>query len=319
MLTARNPVDTSGKKIRGADMKVCPICRNVTNSHTRVGDSFDVDCPRCGIFKISGTVTDDLMRENYAQKKRISLSNAVWKSGGTIVLNTYNFKELMDSRGISFIEKANNFLLEIEKNTEFAGKSVYINLNDLHLQAVSNAGDGTEIWEIITFLASEGLIHQENTGKSRAITIKPKGWIHIDNLQRPNSESMQGFVAMWFSEEMFNVYSDALSSAISDAGYLPHRVDQKEHAHRIDDEIISQIRRSRFVVADATGHRGGVYYEAGFAMGLGLPVFWTCRQGDELHFDVRQYNCIFWNSNDLPQFRLALSRRIEAVLGRGKS
>jgi hypothetical protein len=51
-----------------------------------------------------------------------------------------------------------------------------------------------------------------------------------------------------------------------------------------------------FLSPISPGHRGGVYFEAGFAMGLGLPVFWTCRQDDldKLHFDIRQYNCIDW-------------------------
>src|SRR5712672_2679134 len=37
---------------------------------------------------------------------------------------------------------------------------------------------------------------------------------------------------------------------------------------RFGDEIISQIRRSKFLIADFTGRRGGVYFEAGLAMGL---------------------------------------------------
>uniref|UniRef100_B8DLG1 Nucleoside 2-deoxyribosyltransferase n=1 Tax=Nitratidesulfovibrio vulgaris (strain DSM 19637 / Miyazaki F) TaxID=883 RepID=B8DLG1_NITV9 len=300
-------------------MDFCPICNCDTKLLARSGDYLHIDCPRCGQFKITQNAALDLVGNAYPRKKRIALSNAVRESGGAIIVATHNYKELMESRGISFIEKANNFIVEIEKATGFAGNSVSISLDDVSLQASSHVGNDIELLQIISFLESEGLIHNVRDRSYRKITIQPKGWIHIDGLKKPNSESMQGFVAMWFSDEMFNVYTDVMSEAIRDAGYLPHRVDQKEHAHRIDDEIISQIRRSRFVVADATGHRGGVYYEAGFAMGLGLPVFWTCRQGDELHFDVRQYNCIFWNSNDLPQFRLALSRRIEAVLGRGKS
>lgn len=320
-MTTCNAIDTSGKKMRGADMNVCPICKIATNSHARVGDSFNVNCPRCGRFKISENVVLDLLHADYSHKKRISLSNAVRNGGGIISLTTDNYKEFMESRGISFIEKANNFLLEMEKQTDFAGEKVCVRLDNVYLQAMSHAGNNTELLEIIIFLASEGLIYRENTRDGLDITIKPKGWMHIDSLQRPNSESMQGFVAMWFSEKMFNVYSDTISTAIRDAGYLPHRVDQKEHAHKIDDEIISQIRRSRFVVADATGHRGGVYYEAGFAMGLGLPVFWTCREDHkhDLHFDVRQYNCIFWDNDNLEKFKSALSKRIEAVLGRGKS
>jgi nucleoside 2-deoxyribosyltransferase len=80
---------------------------------------------------------------------------------------------------------------------------------------------------------------------------------------------------------------------------------------------LSEIRRSRFVVADFTGHRGGVYFEAGFAMGLGLPVFWTCRKDGlaGLHFDVRQYNCIDWD--DPADLATRLRFRIEAVIGKG--
>ena len=33
----------------------------------------------------------------------------------------------------------------------------------------------------------------------------------------------------------------------------------------IPSEIISEIKRSKFMIADLTGYRGGVYYEAGFA------------------------------------------------------
>lgn len=134
--------------------------------------------------------------------------------------------------------------------------------------------------------------------------------------QTPNN-SIQGFVAMWFNDKVNHVYSDCFAPAIRAAGYEPHRVDEREHIGKIDDEIILQIRRSRFVVADATGTRGGVYYEAGFAHGMGIPVFWTCREDHGLHFDVRQYNCIFWKSDQLSEFRKALAARIEAVLGQG--
>ena len=74
-----------------------------------------------------------------------------------------------------------------------------------------------------------------------------------------------------------------------------------------------------FVVADYTGNRGGVYFEAGLAMGLGIPVFWTYREGrlDRIHFDTRQYNFVPWTLNALDDFRTRLQNRIEATIGRG--
>ena len=108
-----------------------------------------------------------------------------------------------------------------------------------------------------------------------------KGWTHLDTLRTTQVESSLAFVAMWFDPSMDDVWSEGFEPAIAEAGYRAMRVDLPEHNDRIDDKIISEIRRSRFLVADFThgkdGARGGVYYEAGFAHGLGIPVVFTCR------------------------------------------
>ena len=98
------------------------------------------------------------------------------------------------------------------------------------------------------------------------------------------------------------------------AGYDPIRADIIEHNEKICDRILSEIRRSGLLVADFTGNRGGVYFEAGFAMGMGIPVIWTCRSDDmdSVHFDTRQYNHIVWeNISDL---KTQLVNRIVATL-----
>jgi hypothetical protein len=60
-----------------------------------------------------------------------------------------------------------------------------------------------------------------------------------------------------------------------------------------------------------------VYFEAGFAMGLGRHVIWTCRQDEieKLHFDIRQYNCIDWTNP--AELSSRLRNRLEALFGRG--
>ncbi len=148
--------------------------------------------------------------------------------------------------------------------------------------------------------------------------ISPKGWVYIDSLRRGNPQSKIGFIAMWFDKSMNDVFL-ALEKATAGAGYDPLRIDRKQHNNKIDDEIVAGIRRSKFLVADLTGHRGGVYFEAGFAMGLGLPVIWTCREDDlkGTHFDTRQYNFIVWTEDKLPELAKALQNRIEATIGRG--
>ena len=138
---------------------------------------------------------------------------------------------------------------------------------------------------------------------------------------RTNPDIRQAFVAMWFDEEMDGVYERGVEPAIRNTGYKPLRIDQKADVIKIDDEIIAEIRRSRFLVADFThgadGARGGVYFEAGFAFGLGIPIIYTCREDaiGKIHFDTRQYYHITWKEpNDL---RENLEMRIRALIGDG--
>ncbi|GMP05281.1 hypothetical protein TM239_41290 [Bradyrhizobium sp. TM239] len=150
-------------------------------------------------------------------------------------------------------------------------------------------------------------------------SLTPAGWVRFEGFTR-EQESHQGFVAMWFNAEMTEAYEQGISRAISDAGYTAMKIDNKHHINKVDDEIIAEIRRSRFVVADFTCEpekpRGGVYFEAGFAMGLGIPVIWTVKDTvKDLHFDTRQYSHIVWC--DAADLRKQLFERIGAVLGDG--
>ena len=83
------------------------------------------------------------------------------------------------------------------------------------------------------------------------------------------------------------------------------------------------IRQCRFVVADFThgkaGVRGSVYFEVGFARGLGIGVISTCRtdQINALQFDTRQYYHIEWERNKLGHLRKQVAERIRARIGQG--
>ena len=86
---------------------------------------------------------------------------------------------------------------------------------------------------------------------------------------------------MWFDPTLNPAWENGICPALKAAGFDPIRIDLEQHNDDINDRVRAEIRRSRFVVADFTGHRNGVYFEAGFALGLGLPVVWLCRR-DEL-------------------------------------
>jgi hypothetical protein len=71
------------------------------------------------------------------------------------------------------------------------------------------------------------------------------------------------------------------------------------------------------MVADFTGQRHGVYFEAGLMMGLGRTVIWMCNKNelDKIHFDVLQFNFIDYES--LEDANTRLHHRILAIEGEG--
>jgi hypothetical protein len=231
------------------------------------------------------------------------------------VISTDNFSSLLSLRTPGFQSRADKLLLTLEKETEYAGQYVEPKLS---WYVSSWAANEDELSELTRYLEVSQLIVKRVSDKP-FFKIAPDGWGRLEKLKEINPSSNQCFVAMWFDEEMKWIYSEGFSKAILEAGYEPHRVDQREYNDKIDDEIIVQIRRSRFIVADFTGQRGGVYYEAGFAKGLGLEVVFTCRKDeiDKLHFDIRQYNCIDWEVDHLTEFVKKLKNRIESVFGHG--
>lgn len=184
-----------------------------------------------------------------------------------------------------------------------------------------------ELEQIAGYAKAKGYI--ESGAYAGEIMLTVDGWSLLEELSQVGSKPKQAFVAMWFGPEVSSAYEEGIAPAILDAGYLPMRIDQKEHSNRIDDEIIAEIRRSRFLIADFTCGvvknggdevaipRGGVYYEAGFAQGLGIPVIWMCREDhiNHVHFDTRQFNHITWK--DPADLREKLKNRIGAVLGDG--
>lgn len=165
--------------------------------------------------------------------------------------------------------------------------------------------------------------------KSYNRRLTPEGVKRLEELGTKAVNSEQAFVAMWFDESVDEAYDKGIEPAIRDAGYRPLRIDKKEHNNKIDDEIIREIRRSRFVVCDFTCElvkhkgkltplpRGGVYYEAGFAKGLGIEVIWMCRADHikHVHFDTRQFNHIRWETPE--DLQRQLRNRIGAVIGDG--
>lgn len=168
-------------------------------------------------------------------------------------------------------------------------------------------------------------------------TLTLDGWRLAESLRTKQRQSDKAFVAMWFHPALDQVFDDGFAPALYACGYNAYRVDRDEHNNRIDDRIIANIRSASLVVADLTGMRPNVFYEAGFAHGLGTQLLLTCNdalsgaylqtepdgQQQQVHaarwfdqvstsaFDLRQYNILGWDSVDT--LRTRLEARIRAI------
>lgn len=152
--------------------------------------------------------------------------------------------------------------------------------------------------------------------KYDCISLSPKGWELIEKSQ---TKSNSVFIAMAFTDNNKNEVSPdlrvAIKSACEELGWDAKSVNEEEHNDGIMDKVISQIKKSRFVIAELSYQKTGVYYEAGFAKGIGLDVIHVVSKADfdNCHFDVKHLNLIVWL--DLIDLKIKLQNRIEATIG----
>ena len=226
-------------------------------------------------------------------------------------------------------EKINKFIIFLYRRTQYFGEPIkYYFLNNF---ACSYAKNSDEMQSIYLYLLSEKYIASLGT-VANGIMLNLKGIDYAEDILKTKTESNTAFVAMWFSTEMDEIYNNGIKAAIeakkelNGVEYKSFRIDKKEHNDDITDEIIANIKNCKFVIADMTGYRGGVYYEAGFARGLGKPVIITCRkdwfecQKDEngktiqegVHFDINHLNIIVYESST--ELKDKLISRIKATI-----
>ncbi len=236
----------------------------------------------------------------------------------------YSFSRIDERDRLSVSKRGERLLRFLVDQTKSAGDEVDVNDQDGQAFAWSESTQWSEVSYLLKYLTDGGFIEitdrSSNAIKRHGAIVTVNGYGFIEEANA-TLDSTQAFVAMWFSEEMDDAYWKGIEPAIEGAGYKPLRIDLKPDVKKIDDEIFAEIRRSRFLVADMTqgndGARGGVYFEAGLAEGLGLPVLYTCRRGrlEHLAFDTRQFYHLEWDTPD--ELRQKLATRIRARVGEG--
>jgi TIR domain len=99
------------------------------------------------------------------------------------------------------------------------------------------------------------------------------------------------FVIASFLPDMEPAF-EAIKAAADSAGLRAQRVKDVSGDYKISDRMLSMIRQARLVVADLTHERPNVYFELGYARGIGKTVITIMREGGEVHFDVQDWTYI---------------------------
>ncbi len=241
---------------------------------------------------------------------------------GIVFTNSNHLNDFIENNFINFSpeQKSNNLLRFIKSISNYEGERVSLTRQKIIIEEIWRKFYFTNVQEMEFYLKElikEELLSQfgpSNEGFG-SLSLSKIGLISLrDSTSNINSNTC--FVAMAFSDEMENVYKQAISPAIINCGFTPFKVNERliPTGKTINDEIIAGIKMSKFMIADFTEHKNGVYFEAGLGRGLGMEVIYTCKI-DEIknaHFDTRQYQHILWsNSEDL---KVSLINRINALL-----
>ncbi|MHB8092840.1 MAG: hypothetical protein ACYDH8_14770 [Syntrophales bacterium] len=284
-----------------------------------------LECPRCGLFGITRRLEIDIRSDAVARTKAAMLASErrIRKPKSPIVLSEgysgvrdgeawIKFDEFLSHFPRSAYEMLDRTLLNLAALVSHPSESIKVTESDALLFF---SEDARGQFYMLRQMKDLGWITYPTTIPGD-LTIEASGWQKIEELTKAVGKSAdQAFVAMWFDDSMQEVYEKAIRPAVEKTGRVRCvRIDQLEHNNKICDQIVAEIRRSRYVIADFTGNRGGVYFEAGLSQGLGLPVIWIVKEDHlrDVHFDTRQYNHIVYTTpEDLYE---KLANRIEATI-----
>jgi len=131
----------------------------------------------------------------------------------------------------------------------------------------------------------------------------------------PPDDRAHVFVAIPFDNSFEDVFEFGIAAAVRECKCACTRIDQSSFAGDAPDRIEQEIRSANLVIADVTGARPNVYFEAGLAKGARVQVVYIARQGEVLHFDISTNRCIFYTR--IGELKRELKRMIRDLLAPG--
>jgi hypothetical protein len=324
----------------GTETKTCPFCSSsATFKYEPDHNTVRVTECDCKGYLISEGVLDDVASKCKGKQTRVTaaLRERRFKGGGVVTPRLRLDPKVQirtDAPVLDIVDLISNWPQSFSTRVERAfcnlvGMSQHCPGRQFQLDLSMHYSDlFTDDFDTAQFILK--VLHEWDWLESVPVEgdwrlnlkIRPKGWAKYDEITHSTSLDNDVFVAMWFGgkerskvTEMLTLFNDVMKPAMNEAGYKAKRADTDEHNDPIMDQVIASIRKAPFIVAECTDNNPGVYYEAGFARGLGKQVVYCVRKGQRVHFDITAVNHVRWANSD--ELRTRLHNRIIGSIGPG--
>jgi len=125
----------------------------------------------------------------------------------------------------------------------------------------------------------------------------------------PQADRPYVFVIMPFDRAWQDLYEFGVKGACEAAGATCARADEHIFLQNILDRLYEEIDRADLVVAELSDHNPNVYYETGYAHGIGKPVILLTKSADDIPFDLLHYPHVV-HEGSIATLRQALEERV---------
>jgi len=138
-------------------------------------------------------------------------------------------------------------------------------------------------------------------GRKHTFMDEEFGGLDYDPDDQGTFEPKIVFVAMPFlGDDVQDKYS-AIKDECSKLELKAKRVDENVGSGFIIKEITELIEQAEFIIFDLTQERPNVYYELGYAHGVGnepLDILLIAKEGTKIHFDIAPMRIQFYKTTE---------------------
>jgi hypothetical protein len=304
-------------------MANCILCGGSNVRAVKDGVATEINCKTCGHYMADVEELADLRKENPSCIPRIVHRMCRMRDGKTdlVILAPALVNDLIVDPLPSVREQEDSLLLWLGDKLREEDPTGAVSMGDNvdFVAAWVGSFNLNSLFKIIEYLDHEGLLSWMNDGLKNPVRMTPKGWDRYEDIRRAPSQARLAFMAMPFgNNELDHVYKDCFRDAVEKTGFKLRRLDEWQGAGLIDDQLRVRIRSARFIVAELTTENRGVYWEAGFAEGLGRDVIYTCKRSEQpnlnTHFDTNHHLTVQWEPGKLEDAAEKLKAAIRATL-----